>query len=94
MLKRYPPPAAGLYRELVAMMREIRPDFTFKVSEAWQTVNFHHPRNRRLMTDGGSNTPKEPKPLQRLAERALLGSLGPERKGSYQSNKGLVSQGI
>jgi hypothetical protein len=44
LLKPYPPAAAALYRDLVAMMRDIRPDFTFKVSEAWQTVNFHHPK--------------------------------------------------
>ena len=44
LLAPYPPKAAKLYRQLVAMVREIRPDFTFKTSEAWQTVNFHHPR--------------------------------------------------
>ena len=44
LLEAYPPAAARLYRDLVAMVRDIRPDFTFKVSMAWQTVNFHHPR--------------------------------------------------
>ena len=44
LLRPYPPAAARLYRDLVAMVRDIRPDFTFKVSMAWQTVNFHHPK--------------------------------------------------
>jgi hypothetical protein len=44
LLKPYPPSAAALYRDLVTIMRDIRPDFTFKVSQAWQTVNFHHPK--------------------------------------------------
>lgn len=44
LLKPYSPDAARLYRDLVAMVREIRPDFSFKVSMAWQTVNFHHPK--------------------------------------------------
>ena len=44
LLSRYPPSAAGLFRDLVAMVRDIRPDFSFKVSMAWQTVNFHLPK--------------------------------------------------
>ena len=44
MLTPYPPAMAAKFRELVATVRKIRPDFTCKVSEAWQTVNFHLPK--------------------------------------------------
>jgi hypothetical protein len=44
LLKRYPVDAAHLFRQLVAMVEGIRPDFLTKVSMAWQTVNFHHPK--------------------------------------------------
>src|ERR1051325_9820057 len=42
LLKPYPPEMAALFRRLVALVLEIRPDFSPKVSAAWQTVNFHH----------------------------------------------------
>jgi hypothetical protein len=42
MLKPYPPAMAALFRQLVALVQDIRPDFSAKVSTAWQTVNFHH----------------------------------------------------
>jgi hypothetical protein len=44
MLASYPPPMARKFRELVSTIRTIRPDFTGKVSQAWQTVNFHLPK--------------------------------------------------
>ncbi len=31
-----------LARELIGLVRELRPDFAAKVSYAWQTVNFHY----------------------------------------------------
>jgi hypothetical protein len=43
LLKDYPPAMAALFRQLVALVRDIRPDFSAKVSLAWQTVNFHLP---------------------------------------------------
>jgi hypothetical protein len=42
MLKNYPPAIARLARELVAVVLEIRPDLSAKVSFGWQTVNFRH----------------------------------------------------
>lgn len=44
MLKPYPPEMAALFRELVTVVRDIRPDYEAKVSMAWQTVNFHLPK--------------------------------------------------
>jgi hypothetical protein len=44
MLKPYAPAEAALFRKLVAMVLDIRPDYSPKVSMAWQTVNFHHPK--------------------------------------------------
>jgi len=58
MLKPYPPAMAALFRQLVAMVREIRPDFTCKVSQAWQTVNFHLPRRGFIMAIYGSRGDK------------------------------------
>ena len=58
MLKSYPPAMAALFRKLVALVREIRPDFTCKVSEAWQTVNFHLPKRAFIMAIYGSRGDK------------------------------------
>jgi hypothetical protein len=44
MLDRYPPRVAALARQLLALVREIRPDFSAKVSFGWQTVNFSLPK--------------------------------------------------
>ena len=54
MLKPYPPQMAVLFRQLVTTVREIRPDFTCKVSQAWQTVNFHLPKRGFIMAIYGS----------------------------------------
>ena len=54
MLKPYPPRMAALFRQLVALVQELRPDFTHKVSHAWQTVNFHLPRRGFIMAIYGS----------------------------------------
>jgi hypothetical protein len=45
LLERHPPRTVELFHRLLAIVREIRPDFTFKVSTGWQTVNFHLPRH-------------------------------------------------
>ena len=58
MLKPYPPRMAALFRKLVALVRDIRPDFTCKVSEAWQTVNFHLPKRGFIMAIYGSRGDK------------------------------------
>src|SRR3982750_1954271 len=42
LLSRYDPPTEALARELLALVRDIRPDFAAKVSFGWSTVNFHH----------------------------------------------------
>jgi len=44
MLGRYPRPVAALARQVNALVRDIRPDFSAKVSFGWQTVNFRHPK--------------------------------------------------
>lgn len=44
LLKPYPADMAKLFRQLVGVVRDIRPDYEAKVSHAWQTVNFHLPR--------------------------------------------------
>ena len=36
LLDRYAPPVAALARQLLATVREIRPDFSAKVSFGWQ----------------------------------------------------------
>jgi hypothetical protein len=54
LLTPYPPKMAALFRQLVATVRAIRPDFTCKVSHAWQTVNFHLPRRGFIMAIYGS----------------------------------------
>ncbi len=43
LLERYAPPVAALARRLVALVQDIRPDFSFKVAFGWQTVNFYGP---------------------------------------------------
>ena len=58
MLKPYPPAMAVLFRKLVALVRDIRPDFTCKVSEAWQTVNFHLPKRGFIMAIYGARGDK------------------------------------
>jgi hypothetical protein len=42
LLARYDPPIDALARELIALVGDIRPDFTAKVAFGWNTVNFHH----------------------------------------------------
>jgi hypothetical protein len=42
LLERYTPPVAGLARQLVATVEDIRPDFSAKVAFGWQTVNFFY----------------------------------------------------
>ncbi len=44
LLKPYEPDMATLFRALVRVVRDIRPDYEAKVSMAWQTVNFHLPK--------------------------------------------------
>jgi hypothetical protein len=58
MLKPYPPKMAALFRKLVATVREIRPDFTCKVSMTWQTVNFHLPKRSFIMAIYGARGDK------------------------------------
>ncbi|MEO7224171.1 MAG: hypothetical protein ABIY37_17020 [Devosia sp.] len=58
MLKPYPPRMAALFHQLVALVQEIRPDFTAKVSNAWQTVNFHLPKHGFIMAIYGARGDK------------------------------------
>lgn len=44
MLSNYAPKVASLARKLVALVMEIRPDLSAKVSFGWQTINFRHPK--------------------------------------------------
>ena len=43
LLSRYEPPVEALARELLALVRELRPEFSARVAFGWATVNFHHP---------------------------------------------------
>lgn len=58
LLMSYPPGLAALFRQVVAVVREIRPDFTCKVSSAWQTVNFHLPGRGFILAIYGSRDDK------------------------------------
>jgi hypothetical protein len=58
MLKSYPPAMASLFRDLVALVQEVRPDFSAKVSHAWQTVNFHLPGRGFIMAIYGARGDK------------------------------------
>ena len=42
LLARYDPPLEMLARQLIAVVRDIRPDFSTKVAFGWSTVNFRH----------------------------------------------------
>jgi hypothetical protein len=42
LLARHAPPVAALARELIAVLREMRPDLTPKVQLGWGSVNFRH----------------------------------------------------
>ena len=44
LLARSTPTVATLARELVAMIRQIRPDFAARVRTGWGSVNFRHAR--------------------------------------------------
>lgn len=82
MLKSYPPQMAALFRRLVALVEELRPDFTAKVSEAWQTVNFHLPKRGFIMAIYGSRGGKVLLVFQdgRLLDHPLLTDDGKVKK--------------
>ena len=42
LLARRPPAQGRLARELIALLRDLRPDFSTKVATGWGTVNFSH----------------------------------------------------
>ena len=42
LLKRYAPPLEALAREVLALVRQLRPDFSARVAFGWSTINFHH----------------------------------------------------
>lgn len=42
LLSRFEPPIAGLARQLIALLRDIRPDLTSAVKLGWGSVNFRH----------------------------------------------------
>jgi hypothetical protein len=44
LLARYEPPIEALGREVIGVVREVRPDFAGKVAFGWHTVNFRHPK--------------------------------------------------
>ena len=44
LLARFEPPVAALAREMIAMLRDVRPDFSARVAFGWGTINFRHPR--------------------------------------------------
>jgi hypothetical protein len=82
MLKPYPPKMAALFRQLVGMVQELRPDFTCKVSNAWQTVNFHLPGRGFIIAIYGSREDKVLLVFQdgRLLDSPLLTDDGKVKK--------------
>ena len=42
LLGRFEPPIAGLARQLIELLRDIRPDLTSAVKLGWGSVNFRH----------------------------------------------------
>ena len=44
LLSRYDPPIEALAREMLALVRELRPEFTAKVAFGWATINFSYAR--------------------------------------------------
>lgn len=42
LLARYDPPLKTLARQVLALVRELRPDFSARVAFGWNTINFHH----------------------------------------------------
>ena len=42
LLARYDPPLVALARQVLALVRELRPDFSTRVAFGWNTINFHH----------------------------------------------------
>jgi hypothetical protein len=82
MLKPYPPAMAALFRKLVATVRDIRPDFECKVSQAWQTVNFHLPGRGFIMAIYGARGDKVLLVFQdgRLLDSPLLTDDGKVKK--------------
>ncbi|MEO9228493.1 MAG: DUF1801 domain-containing protein [Devosia sp.] len=42
LLSRYDPPVEALARELLALVRAVRPGFSVRVAFGWATINFHH----------------------------------------------------
>jgi len=42
LLERYDPPVQALARQMLALVRELRPDFTAKVAFGWATINFSY----------------------------------------------------
>ncbi|MEO6013599.1 MAG: hypothetical protein ABIQ30_08460 [Devosia sp.] len=44
LLQLVEPKVAAMARKVTTTVQRIRPDFVPKVSLAWQTVNFHHPK--------------------------------------------------
>jgi len=44
LTRRFPPPVAALFLDLVRLVRELRPDFAARVQPGWGSVNFRHRR--------------------------------------------------
>ena len=44
LLSRYDPPIEALARQVLALIRDVRPDFTEKVAFGWATINFSYRR--------------------------------------------------
>lgn len=82
LLARYSAPMAGLFRKLLATVRDIRPDITCKVSHAWQTVNLHLPGRGFIMAIYGSREDRVLLVFQdgRLLDSPLLVDDGKVRK--------------
>jgi hypothetical protein len=42
LLERFDPPVQALARQMLALVRELRPDFAVRVAFGWSAINFHH----------------------------------------------------
>ena len=82
LLKPYTPEMGGLFRQLVDLVRDIRPDYEAKVSTAWQTVNFHLPKRGFINAIYGARSGRVLLVFQdgRLLDHPLLTDDGKVRK--------------
>lgn len=49
LFSRFDPPIVGLARQLVDLLKEIRPELTAAVKLGWGSINFRHPKAGHLL---------------------------------------------